>query len=46
MSAALILMIIALICLFLAAIPLPWQNPINLFPLGMFFWGLSLIVGK
>lgn len=46
MSATLILMFIALICLFLAAIPLPFQNPIQLGWLGMFFWGLSLIIGR
>ena len=46
MSATLILMIIALVCLFLAAIPLPFANPIQLGWLGMFFWGLSLVIGK
>ena len=39
-----ILFIIALVCLFLAAIPIPWASPINLFALGMFFWGLSKVV--
>ncbi len=46
MSAVLILMIIACILLFLAAIPLPFASPIQLGWLGMFFWALSLIIGK
>ncbi len=46
MSAVLILLIIALVCWFLAAVPLPFASPIQLGWLGMFFWGLSLIVGK
>jgi hypothetical protein len=46
MSAVLILMVIAIICLFLAAIPLPFQNPVQLGWLGMFFWALSLVIGK
>lgn len=44
MSAAMILMVIALILLFLAAVPLPFQNPVQLGWLGMFFWGLSLLI--
>lgn len=43
MAITTVLMILALILLFLAAIPLPWQNPVQLGWLGMFFWGLSLI---
>lgn len=44
MSAVLILLIIALVCWFLAAIPLPWANPVQLGWLGMFFWGLSQLI--
>jgi hypothetical protein len=39
-----ILLIIALICWFLAAVPLPFASPIQLGWLGMFFWGLSQII--
>lgn len=44
MSAALVLLIIAAVCLFLAAMPLPFANPVQLGWLGMFFWVLSLLV--
>ena len=44
MTAQAILMIIGLVFLFLAAIPLPFANPVNLGWLGMFFWGLSLVI--
>jgi hypothetical protein len=46
MTAGMILLIIALICWFLAAIPLPWANPVQLGWLGMFFYGLTLLVGR
>jgi hypothetical protein len=46
MSAVLILLIVAVVCWFLAAIPLPFASPIQLGWLGMFFYGLSLIIGK
>jgi hypothetical protein len=46
MTAGMILLIIALVCWFLAAIPLPWTNPIQLGWLGMFFYGLTLLVGR
>lgn len=38
MSAVTILLVIALILWFMAAIPLPWANPVQLGWLGMFFW--------
>lgn len=44
MSPVLILLIIAIICWFIAAIPLPWANPVNMTALGLFFYGLSLLV--
>ena len=44
MSAVLILLIIAIVCWFLAAIPLPFASPIQLGWLGMFFYGLTLII--
>lgn len=46
MSAVLILLIVAIVCWFLAAIPLPWASPVQLGWLGMFFFGLSLVIGK
>lgn len=46
MSAVLILLVVAIICWFLAAIPLPFQNPVQLGWLGMFFYGLSLVIGR
>lgn len=48
MDAHFILLIVALILWFLAAIPLPagWSNPVSLGWLGMFFWGLSQLVGR
>lgn len=46
MTAGMILLIIALICWFLAAIPLPWSNPVQLGWLGLFFYGLTLLVGR
>lgn len=46
MSAVLILLIIALVCWFLAAIPLPFANPIQLGWLGMFFYGLTILIGR
>ncbi len=46
MGAGTILLIIALILWFLAAIPLPWSNPVQLGWLGMFFWGLTMLVGR
>jgi len=45
-SAVLILLIIALVCWFLAAIPLPFANPIQLGWLGMFFYGLTILIGR
>lgn len=44
MTAVTILFVVALICWFLAAVPLPWANPVQLGWLGMFFWGLSQLV--
>lgn len=46
MSAVTILLIIALICWFLAAIStfLPANNPVQLGWLGLFFWGLSQLI--
>ncbi len=44
MSAVLILLIVACICWFLAAIPLPWANPVQLGWLGLFFYGLTLVM--
>lgn len=45
MSPVLILLIIAIVCWFLAAIPLPWaNNPVQLGWLGLFFYGLSLVI--
>lgn len=39
-----ILLIIALICFFLAAIGVP-ASRINLIGLGLFFWVLSILIG-
>ena len=45
MTAHMILFIIALVCWFLAAIQQPtWPNKISLGWLGMFFYGLTLLV--
>ena len=45
MTASLVLMIIALICLFLAAIPIPLPaQPVQLGWLGMAFWLLATMV--
>jgi hypothetical protein len=45
MSANLILLIIACICWFIAAIPAPMlTSRINIGWLGMFFFGLSLLI--
>lgn len=44
MNAQLVLLIVAVICWFLAAIPLPWANPVQLGWLGLFFYGLSLLI--
>lgn len=46
MTAGMILLIIALVCWFLAAVPLPFASPVQLGWLGMFFWGLTLLVGR
>jgi hypothetical protein len=46
MGAGTILLIIALVCWFLAAVPMPWQSPVQLGWLGMFFWGLTMLVGR
>ncbi len=46
MSAVLILLIVAIILWFLAAIPLPFAQPVQLGWLGLFFYGLSLVIGK
>jgi hypothetical protein len=46
MTAGMILLIIALICWFLAAVPLPWASPVQLGWLGMFFYGLTLLIGR
>jgi hypothetical protein len=39
-----ILIIIAVILWFLAAIPFPWASPIQLGWLGLFFFGLSILI--
>jgi hypothetical protein len=44
MSAVTILLIIALILWFVAAIPLPFNSPVQLGWLGLFFWGLSQLI--
>jgi hypothetical protein len=44
MSAVFILLVIALILWFFAAIPLPFASPVQLGWLGMFFYGLSLLI--
>lgn len=46
MTVTTILLIIALICFFIAAIPLPWQNPISVGWLGMFFFVLTFLFGR
>jgi len=45
MSAILALQVVALIFLFLAALPLPFASPVQLGWLGLFFWLLSRIIG-
>lgn len=44
MSAVTILLVIALVLWFLAAIPLPWASPVQLGWLGLFFYGLTLLI--
>jgi hypothetical protein len=44
MSVTLILLIIAIVCWFLAAVPLPVASPIQLGWLGLFFYGLSQVI--
>jgi len=44
MSAIMILLVIAAICFFIAAIPLPFNNPVNLTALGLFFFTLTFII--
>ncbi|HEY5588905.1 MAG TPA: hypothetical protein VIK86_08120 [Candidatus Paceibacterota bacterium] len=44
MNVTLILMVLAVICWFLASISLPKTNPVQLGWLGMFFFGLSLLI--
>jgi len=39
-----ILLVIATILWFLAAIPIPWASPISLGWLGLFFFGLSMVI--
>jgi hypothetical protein len=39
-----VMLVIATVCWFLAAISIPWVNPIQLGWLGLFFFGLSLII--
>lgn len=46
MTPVLIMLWIAIILWFLAAIPLPWASPVQLGWLGMFFYGLSIVFGK
>jgi hypothetical protein len=41
----LLLQVIALVLLFLAAINKPSSPHVSFFPLGMFFWLLSLMLG-
>lgn len=41
-----ILMLIAVICFFCAAIGRPATNPISLGWLGLFFWALAVLVGR
>jgi hypothetical protein len=44
MSAQFVMLVIATILWFLAAIPFPFNNPVSLGWLGMFFYGLSLLI--
>jgi hypothetical protein len=46
MTAGMILLVIALICWSLAAIPLPFANPVQLGWLGNFFAGLAWLIGR
>lgn len=46
MSVFTVMMIIAVVCWFLAAVPLPWTSPINMVALGLFFAGLGVVIGK
>lgn len=46
MTATFILMLIAVILFFLAAIPLPWQSPVSIGWLGMFFFALTFLIGR
>lgn len=43
LTVAFIMQVLALVCLFLAAVGVS-DNRISLFPLGMFFWLLSIVV--
>lgn len=45
MSAVTILLIVALLCWFFGALPLPWTSLVNLVALGLFFYGLAQLVG-
>ena len=45
MSAITILLIVSTLCWFFAAIPLPWSNPVHLGWLGLFFYGITLLMG-
>jgi hypothetical protein len=44
MNAQLVLLIIATVLWFLAAIPFPFANPVQLGWLGLFFYGLSMLI--
>lgn len=44
MSAVTILLIVALICFLLAAIPMPFNQPVNLTALGLFFFVLTFLI--
>ena len=47
MGAAAILLIIALICWFVAAVwQTSWPSPVQLGWLGLFFYGLHVLVGR
>lgn len=44
MSAQVVLLVVALICWFVAATPFVATSPVKVGWLGMFFYGLSLVV--
>lgn len=44
MSTVTILLVLAIICWFIAAVPIP-TGPVSVGWLGMVFWGVSMLVG-